>query len=328
MGKYYKRGFLMPIPNISDDPTYITTRSDIIKDAYAMLSVFGVDEHIDNDSYQAANRHLNRIAKRWMAQGYHLWLKEIAYLFLKVGQNTYNLSSSSSDHATLNYVETKLLNDAPIGSNSIIVVDTIGIHENDNIGIIVSGNDLFWTTAFSIVGNTINFPVGVTLPIASSQGARIFAYTTLLPKPLELYSGVRNENGRDVPMDYLSYEEWFELPNKTDTTSTPVSFSYDKQLTSGVIRLWPNPNDCNVIIKFVISREIFNFDVNSNTPDFPQEWHDAIVLNLALRLAFPHRKANDNAYQNLKLEAKEALNDSLGFDNEQNSIYFQPNFRQ
>ena len=311
----------------SNDPTFITTRSDIIKDAFSMLNVFGVDESIDNESYQAANRHLNRIVKRWMAQGYHLWLKEMAYMFLSIGQNTYNLSSSSTDHSTLEYFNTTLSADAAIGSTSIIVEDASGINLNDYIGIIVSNNDLFWTTVYSKVGNTINFPVGITLTSAASEGANIYSYTTPLPKPLELYSGVRNEDGRDVPMDYFSYEEWFELPNKTDT-STPVSFSYDKQLNSAVIRLWPTPNDCNVIIKFVISREIDNFDVNSNTPDFPQEWHDAIVLNLALRLCFPYRKANDNAYQNLKIEAKESLSDALGFDNEQNSMYIQPNFRQ
>lgn len=313
---------------ISNNPTFISTRSDIIKDAYSMLNIFGVDETIDNENYQAANRILNRMVKNWMAQGYHLWLKEIAYLFLRNGQNTYSLSSSSADHSTLNYFNTTLSADAALGANSITVEDASGINLNDHIGIIVSGNDLFWTTVYSKVGNTINFPAGITLPLSATEGANVYSYTVQLQKPLEIYSAVRSDNDRDIPMDYFSYQEWFELPNKTGTTSTPVSFSYDKQLTEAVIRLWPAPSDCNIIIKFVISREIFNFDVNSNNPDFPQEWHEAIVFNLAYRLAFPHRKANDQAYQNLLLRSQQALSEALGFDNEQNSMYIQPNFRQ
>jgi hypothetical protein len=313
---------------ISYDPTFVSTRSDLIKDAYAELNVFGVDETIDNENYLSANRMLNRMIKKWMAQGYHLWLKEIAYLFLKVGQNTYNLSSSSTDHATLNYFNTTLSVDALIGSTSITVDDISGINLNDDIGVIISGNDLFWTTVDSISGNTINFPSGITLTKETSKGSNIYSYAVQLPKPLEIYSAVRNSQNRDVPMDYFSYQEWFELPNKVGETSTPVSFSYDKQLSEALIRLWPAPNDCNVIIKFVISREIYNFDVNSDTPDFPQEWHEAIYLNLAVRLAFPHRKANDQAYQNLLSLAQQSLDEALGFDNEQNSMYIQPNFRQ
>jgi len=313
---------------VSYDPTFVTTRTDIIEDAYANLNAFGVDEQLDSENYQAANRTLNRMIKSWMAQGYHLWLKETAYLFLNPGQNTYRLASSSSDHATLetDFYSTTLFEDAIVGATSVVVNDASGITAGDYIGVIVDGNDIFWTTVDSKVGTTINFPVGITLTTAASEGASVFTYTTALPKPLEVYSGVRNEGDRDIPLDYISNEEWFELPNK-DSSSTPVSFSYDKQLSEAVIRLWPTPNDANTIVKLLLSREIYNFDVNSNTPDFPQEWHEAIVLNLSSRLAFPHRKASDQAYQELKNLAAASLNEALGFDNEQNSIYFQPNFR-
>jgi hypothetical protein len=262
-----------------------------------------------------------------MAQGYHLWLKETAYLFPQKSQSLYRISATSNDNATLTYYLTNLSSDAVTGATSVVVDDVSNMSVNDYIGIVLDDNSAFWTTIDSFGGgNQVNFPATVTLSGDAAAENKVYTYTTKLPNPLNIYSGVRSEDDRDIPLNYLSYEEYFELPNKEDTTSTPVSYNYDRQLNEAVIRLWPNPDTANIVMKFTMSRKIANFDVNSNDPDFPMEWHEAIVYNLAVRLAPAFGKNKDTGYQLLAAEAKAYLENALGFDNELGSIYLKPDF--
>lgn len=310
----------------SGNPVFESTRVEIIEDAFALLNLYGPSENIPGEDSAFANRLLNRMIKSWMAQGYHVWLKETVILFTKENQNTYSLSSSTSDHATNTYYETTLAADAALGASTITVTDPSDMTIGDYLGVILDDNDIFWTTISNIVSDVITFAGGDTLPSAASSGKAVYNYTTKLNEPFNVYSAVRREADRDIIMNYLAYEEYFQLPNKDDATNTPVSFNYDRQLGEAVIRLWPTPENSTVIVKLTISRKIENFDTNSNTPDFPVEWHEAIVTNLALKLASAFGRNKDQGYMNLKQDAREALEIAATFDNENGSIYFRPDY--
>lgn len=313
----------------SQNPTFISTKNDIIRDAYAILNIHGADESINASDYELASRFLNRMIKSWMAQGYHLWLKQTAYLFPQKQQVLYRISSSSSDNSTLTYYETTLTDNASTGDDFVIVDDISNISTSDYLGILLNNNELFWTTVDTIgLGNQLNFPSGITLPSDASSGRKVFSYTNKLDNPLNIYSAVRSSEGRDIPMNYLSYEEYFQLPNKETSLSTPVSYNYDKQLDEAVIRIWPSPSSADLIIKFTLSRKIYNFDVNSNEPDFPMEWHRAIIYNLAVSIAPAFGKNKDTGFQMLIQQAAIYLNEAAAFDNELGSIYVKPNFRR
>lgn len=312
---------------VSQNVDFVTTRSDIIRDAYSLINIYGASESVDANDYDLANRFLNRMVKGWMAQGYHLWLKETATLFLQKGQSSYRISSTSSDHATLQYYETNLSADAASGATSVFVDDVSNISINDYIGIVLNEKDIFWSIVDSIVSNEVFFPAGVTLSNDADEGNKVYTYTTKLDNPLNIYSGLRSEDDRDIPLNYLSYEEYFQLPNKDDTTSTPTSYNYDRQRDEAIIKLWQTPDSANIVTKFTLSRKIANFDVNSNEPDFPMEWHEAIVYNLAVRLAPHYGKNKDSGYQMLLAQANSYLQTAAGFDNEMGAVYIRPDFR-
>ncbi len=318
----------------SNNPVLTTTADDIVKDAYAELNLYGVDENIPSPDYQLALRKLNRMIKTWMAKAYHVWLKRTAYLFVKKGQREYILSSSSPDHATLEDFRTSVSNysttlstDAVATDTSVDLTDVSDIAVSDYIGIVLNDNDIYWSIVDSIVSNTITFQIGDSLPSDADSGRTVYHYTTKLANPFNVYAGLRHQNGRDIPMyPPLSYDEYFELPNKDDTASTPTSFNYDRQLNQTIIRLWPIPDRSDIIIKFIISRNIDIFETNTNEPDFNMEWYEALVLNLATSLASSFGRNIGDQYANLKNDAMAALDDALSFDNEPGSIYFQPDF--
>lgn len=307
----------------SGSTNYTDTRANIIEDALSAINVQGAEEQIDSSDSQLINRKLNRLIKAWQALGLHLWKKQTATLFLQKSQYNYILSSTSSDHATLSYLETTLAANATAGATSVTVTTDGGIAVNDYIGIVLDNNTMFWTQVTNISGTPVISFSPTTLTSAASAGNKVYTYTTKLDEPFNILSMNRNSPSNiDVPMNYLSYEEYFELPNKT-SESIPVSYNYDRQLGEAKINIWPVPSNVNYKIKFTLTQKIEDFDTNANTPDFPQEWYDALVVNLAVKIAPHFGKNTGNSFANLKADAVEALELAKSFDNEQGSVFIQ-----
>jgi hypothetical protein len=309
---------------ISSNTEFVTTQNDIIRDAYGLLNIYGASESVNAADYEFASRFLNRMIKTWMAQGYHLWLKTTATMFLRKGQSLYSISDTSSDNVTDEYNETKVSADAVAGQIFVTVEDISTIRVGQYIGVVLDDLDLFWSTVSHILDHDVYFFGFDVLPTSASINKPVYTYTKKVSNPLDIYSMVRSQFGIDVPMNYLSYEEYFQLPNKYDSTTTPVSFNYDRQLNEAIIRIWQPPNAANFQVKITYSKKISNFDLNSDEPDFPMEWHEAIVYNLAIRLSPAFGKNKDAGFQSLLALGSQFLQNAVSFDNENGSQYIRP----
>jgi len=309
----------------SGSTNFTNTRNEIVNDALMLLTTYGADETVSAEDSAYACRTLNRMIKAWAAQGVHLWKKDIAYLFLQADQLEYSLKSTSSDHATLSYVETTLSADEAIAQTTISVTSSTGMSAADYVGLENEDGELQWTTINNVPDST-SIVIDDPLTVACEEGAKVYAYTTPLKEPFNVYSAAKeSESGIDTPLNYLSFEDYFQLPDKT-AGGIPVSYTYDRQLNDGIIRVWPVPEDVDYIVKLTISRKIEDFDTASNTPDFPQEWLEALVMNLAVKLAPAFGKASGPNYAALAQSAQNALMTAATFDNEQGSLCMQPNY--
>jgi hypothetical protein len=78
---------------------------------------------------------------------------------------------------------------------------------------------------------------GATVTLLASTAGYV-----LTPKPLRVLS-VRRYGRHDIeiPLNEMSRQEYFDQPNKTSSPSTPVSWYYDPQSTTGTLYLWPAP---------------------------------------------------------------------------------------
>lgn len=309
----------------SGSTDFTSTEQEIIADAFYTLNVYGSEESISAADYSLGRRYLNRMIKAWQAADLHLWLKDTATIFLQKDQRVYELYSQG-DHATLSYQETTLDFDYASGSSTFIFSSAISVSIGDYLGIELDSGELYWDTIKTII-DPISVEINGSIPSSASEGLVVYTYQTKLDEPFNVYSAVRESKSEiDVPMNYLSYEEYFQLPNKT-SSATPVSYNYDRQLGKALITVWPVPQNVQYLMKVTMSRKLEDFISNPNTPDFPQEWHEALVTNLAVKMAHSFGRTGTPRFQDLEREAAMCLERVMNFDSEQGSIFLQPDFR-
>lgn len=167
-----------------------------------------------------------------------------------------------------------------------------------------AGKNIFlWTKtedSFSLVSATASYLFG-------SGGTKTY-------KPLRIMS-VRYvvSSTNEIPLTRLTREEYFDLPDKT-SAGVPTSFYYDPQRATGRLYLWPVLAGTNTI-KYTYARMFEDMDDVGNEADFPQEWYEALIYNLAIRCApeFGKRLAN---FPDVVAFAASSLNDALDFDQE------------
>lgn len=143
-----------------------------------------------------------------------------------------------------------------------------------------------------------------------------------IPKARRVSSVRRRINGIDTPMNLLSRQEYYALPNKAGS-GMPVSWYFDPQQSTRTLYLWLVPDAAiaaQTTIHYSYMRVIEDIDALENDPDVPQEWLEALVYNLADRLANSYG-ANSPALTSFAAELLAALDSQ---DQEDASLYLSP----
>lgn len=134
----------------------------------------------------------------------------------------------------------------------------------------------------------------------------------------------RRQSNTDVPLRQVSRAEYFNQADKT-TDGIPTLFYYDPQILSGKLYIWPRVQTGltnTLTLHFTYRSTIEDFDAGANDADFPQEWYEALVTNLAVRLA-PSYGSNSLSPITLEL-ARSSLNQMRGHSRGQQSVFAQP----
>ena len=113
----------------------------------------------------------------------------------------------------------------------------------------------------------------------------------------------------EIPLGRLNRDDYTYLPNKTFTSSRPLQYWFDRQITQPVMRLWPVPNAAAETSQIVLWRHRYIMDVGTLVQEIevPQRWYQAIVSLLALRLAYEIAEVDPNLILPLKSVADEDL---------------------
>lgn len=138
----------------------------------------------------------------------------------------------------------------------------------------------------------------------------------------------RRTSGLDTPLEPLSYEEYQDLPNKTQNAQ-PTSYFFDPQRATRTLYVWPVPDAtiaASTTLKITYQRVIEDVDALDNDPDFPQEWMEALVYGLAARLIVPYRMmVTDPAGANEIKERAAVLFQTLQADSQEDvSVFISP----
>jgi hypothetical protein len=164
--------------------------------------------------------------------------------------------------------------------------------------------------SFTVVDGTSSYTVG------PSQ-------TINCPKPLKVLQAFYTVSGGDnVPMNVYNRYDFNILP-QVNVEGAPVTLYYQPLRTTGTITLWPIPDNSTTSITFHYQSPYEDMDGASNDFDFPSEWMQALIYNLAWSLA-PEYGISLPDRQMLQKEAEYWHQYALSMGGEEGSLFFQP----
>jgi len=171
-----------------------------------------------------------------------------------------------------------------------------------------------------------------SVPLTAGTSAYEIGLTKAIniPKPLKVLQAYNHSTTSDVdiPMRIITKQEYNILGNKT-SSGNPIQVYYNPQSEYGILNVFPVPSTTEQSANTIVihyQRPFEDFDASTDTPDFPQEWYDAIAYGLACRLAPEYGVAMADRkllWQEMTIIKQDALNFGL----EEGSLYFQRDFR-
>lgn len=301
----------------SSNYDFAVTATNLITDALVISGVIRAGHTISSAQETTGLRALNLMIKAWQGESIGMWLNKEIALFQTYETYSYDIGPSG-DHATASWVKQELASAAASGASTITVDDDDGISAADIIGVELDSGVIDWDVVSGTPASDI-ITLTSTLDGAAAVDNHVYTYTSLTQRPLELIE-VRlvREDGTEIPLEIVSRTEYMALSDK-DAPGTPNQVYYESTLTNGKLSTWPACGNVKEYIKLTGKYPLEDFDAAANNADFPQEWFEAIVYNLAVRLAPQFDKVLDKATLILAIQLKDIASD---FDREQASVYF------
>lgn len=301
----------------SGDKTWGVTRDDIVKAALRKIGSYDAANTPATDEISDAAVALNALVKEWTGQGLGLWLRQRTLLILNPGFQRYSLGPSGTTGTTDNFhaFADTLLKANTIASDEAAAETVLSIEDDDwvdfqgqtitkpttgNIGIRLDDGSIHWTTIAGVGTDTVTLTAA--LPSAASSGRQVYAYATRTSRPVRVVAAYREDtSGNASEVRLLGRTEYEQLSRK-GASGEPLCIHFDPQLTDAKLHVWPASNSLSTD-KLVLVTEHYSDDLDSasNNPQFPAEWANALIWNLAAELAFEYGKPADLRVQLLQI---------------------------
>jgi len=293
------------------------TRNELLNGALRLIGKSGRGKTASAADISDADEALELMVKSWQATpGFQLWKLKQATLFVVKGTSSYSFPGANCTHA---YVETTMKVAGSATDSTVDVNSITGMTTGDFIGIELDGGTVQWTTINGAPsGDTVTLTTALTG--ASAADKVVYAYTTKIIRPLRVVDARRKDTS-DVPIEVVTRNEYYELPNKSDSGLVNQVY-YDPQLTTGALNIWPVGSTVTDKIEIDLMLPIEDFDSSNIDPDFPQEWLRALKWNLASDLG-PEYGLDLRRQSYIDKRASKMLEDVSDFDSEGGSVYFE-----
>jgi len=156
--------------------------------------------------------------------------------------------------------------------------------------------------------------------------------TPITDKPLKVIQGwYRNNQSTppvDTPLQLLSKQEYNILGSK-QSQGVANSVFYDVKQLNGILYVYLEPNSyvaTNLNIHLVAQMPMNDLMRGQDVPDFPNEWMNTLVWNLADQLAIEY-SVPQNHRQEIAARAKTYRDQLTDWDVEPTSTFFQVDMR-
>jgi hypothetical protein len=277
----------------SGTTTYATSRTKIIGLAMKSIGALsGTGTPSANEAVDVGD-FLNMMLKGWQARadfapGLKLWKRRRADLYFEEDTNSFSLGPSGGHWTETSYSRT-LTADSAASDTTLACVITNATN-GDYIGVELDSGSIHWTTINGVPsGTTITLTAGIPTGENASSGNYVFNYTTKAARPDSLEAVVlRDVDGNDVPVKFMTMQEYMLLPSKGNTTSSgdPSAVYYEPQLTNGVLYLdVAGVADVTKKLHAVWLEPIEDMTAAADELDMPQVWYLPVVMGLSKIIA-------------------------------------------
>ena len=298
----------------------------IVEKAFSKIGVKVAEQALQAEEYQDGQDALNLMIKAWGAQGLHLLTKDEGVLFLDAGKSNYNLGPTGDEACQLDDFIGTNTTAAYVATDTVIeVTDTTGMVAADNVGVELDDNTRHWTTIVTVDSST-QITITTGIPSGSKSGSSVFTFTDLIQRPKRILSYRRKnfEDDNEIPVLSWSRQDYFNQVNK-QSQGTVVNAYYSPQLGNGRVYVWQTASSVNNLLRFTFERPLEDILIGDDNLDMPVEWLEAVIYNLASRLADDYDAPPSKA-DRVAQKASVFLEDLLGWDEEMESLNLQPDF--
>lgn len=298
----------------SRSSNFTLTAGELITSALEPLGVAAAGEPLEPEDSATALVVLNMMLKA-VQNKLNLWKRKSLSITLISAQTAYSIGQKSAGTVT----SLSAGNLADSGAN----FNTDNILVGDAVKNITAGT----STTVSAVTSTIELALTDDIFTVGTESYEITSDDVSAPRALKILECNRvGTSGNEVSMNKLTSNEYETLSNKT-SAGTPISYYYDRQLNNGTLNIWQAPDASAVTdwtIRVVYQATIEDVDSLNDEIDVPSENLEALTINLTYRLASRFGGLSYSEKSILRQDAKDALADAEGFDQEDGSIYCVP----
>lgn len=139
-----------------------------------------------------------------------------------------------------------------------------------------------------------------TAPVTLDAGIPSF---TAASDCLSIFSVFRTNNNIDYPMEPITLRDYDMLHDKT-MTGTPSVFTYFPP--TNTVSVWPACSLDNTTFTYSYVARSADTIIGTDSTNVPYKWWDALVSELAYRLAEKNPKVDYNTVARLEMKAKQA----------------------
>ena len=167
----------------------------------------------------------------------------------------------------------------------------------------------------------------LNFPTVIGQQSYNLASLSGMPRPLRVLFGfIRDSAGNDTTLQLISRDDYNQQGSKS-SQGTPNQAYYDPQLTAGALYLYDAPADTSHTIYLDLQRQVQDFNLLTDNPDFPQEAFHMLKWCLADEIALEYLTPQD-IRADIKVKAGAAYEGFFADEREAVSSYFTPSERR
>lgn len=166
----------------------------------------------------------------------------------------------------------------------------------------------------------------VLVPMVAGQAEynlSVASNSTLPIRVLDCFK--RDSQGNDVSIEITSRYDYDTLGQKSNQ-SVVNQIWYNPQLGNGIVTVYNPPSQVGDVLHIIIQRQIQDFNLATDNPDFPQEAYRMLVWILADEIALEYQCPAD-VRKEINAKATIYKEKFFDFEQEQASIYFTPSER-